>query len=109
MRARASREIWRRRVERWGRSGRSAREFAAAGGFHAETLRQWKYKLQREAQVPASLPLLEVVASRPRAAADPRFEVELVGGRRLRVPVSFDSDVLRRLLAILDGDDGATK
>ena len=30
------------------------------------------------------------------------FELELSGGRRLRVPASFDEAVLRRLLAILE-------
>jgi hypothetical protein len=33
---------------------------------------------------------------------DERFELELVDGRRLRVPLSFDTDALRRLLAALE-------
>ncbi len=100
---RANRETWRRRVERWAQSGKSAEEFAAAGGFHPETLRQWKYKLRREhatARSKTSLPFLEVLGA--ATSADARFEIELRRGRRLRVPASFDGETLRRLLAILE-------
>jgi len=30
------------------------------------------------------------------------FELELAGGRRLRVPASFDATTLRRLLEVLE-------
>jgi transposase-like protein len=101
---RASRETWRRRVERWAQSGQTAAEFAAAGGFHAETLRHWKYKLRREREGKTStptLPLVEVITSAATTTADARFEIELARGCRLRVPATFDGEALRRLLAIL--------
>jgi transposase len=107
---RSNRETWRRRVERWARSGQTAAEFAAAGGFHPKTLRYWRYKLRRErAATPAvvTLPLVEVMSA--PAGADLRFEIELAGGRRLRVPATFDGDALRRLLAILEDDDRRTR
>ncbi len=100
---RVHRETWRRRVERWARSGQTAEEFAAAGGFHPATLRQWKYKLRREAvtgHATTDLPLVGVLGG--ATTADARFEIELRRGRRLRVPAAFDGEALRRLLAILD-------
>ncbi len=102
---RASRETWRRRVERWAESGQSAEEFAATGGFHPETLRHWKYKLRRERDdggTPATMPLPLVEVLSTTTATDARFEVVLAHGRRLRVPPGFDGETLRRLLSILD-------
>jgi hypothetical protein len=54
-----------------------------------------------------TLPLVEVMSA--PAGADLRFEIELAGGRRLRVPATFDGDALRRLLAILEDDDRRTR
>jgi hypothetical protein len=100
---RESREQWQERVAQWRSSGLTAREFAARNRLKVHTLRHWAWKLGREtgdvtslARVPA---MIEVHA---RAATDDRFEIEL-GGRRVRVPPSFDADALRRLLAALEG------
>src|SRR5438477_8407160 len=93
---RESREQWQERVAQWRSSGLTARDFAARNRLKVHTLRHWSWKLGREggdvtsvARVPA---LIEV---HPRAATDDRFEIEL-GGRRVRVPPSFDADALRR-------------
>jgi transposase len=109
---RANRDEWRRRVARWAKSGKSAEEFAAAGGFHPATLRHWKYRLRRDeeeggaardrrrsARARGDWPLVEVLGA---PAMDLRFEVELRGGRRVRVPAQFDVDALRHLLAVLE-------
>ncbi len=37
------------------------------------------------------------------APADARIEIELVDGKRLRVPSAFDTDALRRIVATLEG------
>jgi hypothetical protein len=79
---RASRDEWRRPVDRWKDSGLTAKEFAAKTGINAGTLQFWSYKLRRPA---------------PR-----RFEVELGNGRRLRVPATFDASALKALFAILE-------
>jgi hypothetical protein len=79
------------------------------------TLRSWKYALASNGQSLAAarskaisvrsrlsepkFPLIEV---RGPDRTDERFELELVDGRRLRVPLSFDTDALRRLLAALE-------
>ena len=43
-RARADREEWRKRVERWKGSGLTAKEFAAETGINAGNLQFWQYK-----------------------------------------------------------------
>ena len=44
------------------------------------------------------LPLVEVHGVQ---VADSRFEIELPGERRLRVPAAFDAEALGRLLKVL--------
>lgn len=109
---RTSRDEWRKRIERWRESGLTAEQYAAELGINAGTLKFWKYKLgrperataeRRQAKQPKAprvpLPLVEV---RPAVvAAASGFELELSGGRRLRIPASFEADALGRLLAVL--------
>ena len=108
---RTSRDKWAKRVERWQDSGLSAEQFASELGINAGTLQFWRYKLRRpkaerttgsiaktttgEAAARA-LPFVEV-----RAAGAELFELELGGGRRLRIPASFEASALERLLAVL--------
>jgi len=120
-----SRDEWVKRVERWRDSGLTAKEFAAELGINAGTLAQWKHRLAKEkregkaeqsrrmlapraaSERPAPpistalatpLPLIEVQLS---ALPGEWFELELVDGRRLRIPPSFDDQPLRRLLRVL--------
>jgi transposase len=108
---RLRREQWAKHVARWRESGLVAREYAATAGVNLHTLRAWKYALadEKESSVVAqskaaakqsrvTVPLIEV---RGPNRGDERFELELVDGRRLRVPPSFDAETLRRLLAAL--------
>ena len=107
---RTSREEWRKRVERWKDSGLTAQQYAAELGIKASTLQFWKYKLggaapeqrrkpARSRDDGANLPLVEL---QPVVMASVQmFELELVGGRRLRVPAGFDAPSLERLLEVL--------
>jgi hypothetical protein len=47
----------------------------------------------------ATLPTM--IEVRAHSVGDDRFEIEL-GGRRVRVPPSFDADALRRLITLLE-------
>lgn len=105
--------VWAERVRRWGKSGLTAREFAAQLGVNASTLAFWKYKLgkeQRGGRAPRSalLPVqfVEVTGAVPGghsgAATDERLEVVCTGGRVVRVPRSFDAETLRRLVTVLE-------
>ena len=115
--ARDGRETWVKRVARWRDSGLTAKEFAAEMGINANTLAHWSWQL-RDQQTPlratrrrgkAPEPqFVEVVAPvaaaqvPPAAKVDP-LELVLHDGLCLRVPVHFDADALRRVVAVLVG------
>jgi hypothetical protein len=97
---RQGREVWRERVAHWRASGLTAREFAARHGFSANTLSWWRWQLGRAVPVreeEKAAAIVEVVAT----PVDGRLEL-VVGDRRIRVPVNFDEDTLRRLLSVLE-------
>ncbi len=113
---RRGREFWSGLVEEFDREGAAEghEEFATRHGVRCDTFRRWLYLLRaeksgrvwqrRRRKAPRQVarnpwPLVEVEAA---PAADTRFEIDLAQGRRLRVPVAFDGDALRRLLAIFD-------
>jgi transposase-like protein len=101
-RRRRGRDEQRRLIQEWEESGESAAAFAARIGVASNTVYRW-----RAASTSTSLPLPESTLARiveVRAAAmptDTRFEIEF-GGRRVRVPASFDETSLRRLLRALE-------
>jgi len=113
MRQRGNRREWSGRVAEWRRSGKTSREFAAETGVNPSTLLWWSTKLgaRRGAAKAAGsrrqergavdrlepLPLVELSGG----MVDDRFELELGGGRRLRIPPRFDAEALGRLLAVL--------
>ena len=125
-RARVSREEWAKRVERWRDSGLTSKEFAAELGISAATLTYWKWRLGKDAReaageapkTKASKPRPKQARPQPEAApesdvsslvvvqapaSDARLEVELADGKRLRVPSSFNTEALRRIVAALEG------
>jgi transposase-like protein len=111
-RERVDQEEWRRRIERWKDSGLTAKEFAAETGINPGTLQFWQYKLKRgerpapgKRRKPTSDAILSslVEVHGPASIVDQRFEIELRGGRRLRVAAGFQPAALKALLAILEG------
>ena len=114
--------IWRERVREWKRSGLSAAEFTAHRGFSAWSLYAWNRRLcggsrrkraTSHAIVPSRPPtFVEVVNAAAvvgndswpgREAASEPFEVVLVDGVRVRVPVRFDDAAVARLVSALEG------
>ena len=106
------RREWARRVQRWRRSGLTAGEFSESIGVKPGTLKYWAWRLGREAR-PANTDRTTTGGCRRRTptafvellsegVADGRFELELTGGRRLRIPVGFEPDALERLLAVVE-------
>jgi transposase len=109
---RASRKQWEKRVQRWQKSGLSADEFASRSGVSCQSLRSWKWKLNREAR---SLQGKESANGAERADSPPRFielatrtliseqrfELILTDGRRLLIPTGFDVTALSELLSVL--------
>jgi hypothetical protein len=115
--AREPREVWEKRVARWRESGLTAKEFAGEVGVNANTLAHWAWRLDQAGAGPAqgaaqssskpkppAVPFVEVV---PAAVADAvkapdALELVLIGGRTVRVPADFDSEALRRLIAVAE-------
>ena len=133
MAKRRTAEEWSVVVERWQRSGVSAKEFAAAEGLVASTLSWWKYHLAKKrvpkkAVVEKAAPrrrrkkrmqrarkagenaepirLVELVAPRASAAAsEAPLELVLGGDVVVRIQRGFDAETLRRLLAVFRSED----
>lgn len=53
----------------------------------------------QQLRLPGICTLIEVRSS---ARSDERFKVEPAGGRRVRVPVTFNAEAFRRLLAVIE-------
>ncbi len=102
-------------------SGKPLARFARQHGIHPSVLHRWLKELTRPilttgaatsaafaAVQVAELPLLpapEMPAAVPICASDANhgmIEIELAGGRRIRVGSNVDADALRRVVAVLD-------
>ena len=106
---RATREIWAKRVERWATSGLTAAEFAQETGLNAKTLTFWKWRLGRGSASKPSRSRSTFVEVRPdeatqTSAASELEAIEIIvrDGIRIRVPVRFDADILRRVVAAVE-------
>ena len=77
-------------------SGESLASFAEREGLSAAKLYRWRARLSEPAFV-------ELRPEPRRTEESGVLEVVVGGGRVVRVPADFDADVLRRLLAVLEG------
>ncbi|HMJ10655.1 MAG TPA: IS66 family insertion sequence element accessory protein TnpB [Polyangiaceae bacterium] len=114
--ARASREIWAKRVERWKDSGLSAKEFAAELDVSPKSLMFWKWKL-RQLESTKGGQIAGGNKRQPRTArmaphsfvqlvptpAPPSMALELVlrDGLVLRVAPGFDEATLLQVASLL--------
>lgn len=118
----ATRAEWSKRIERWEKSGLSARAFAAREGVDAKRLTWWRWKLRSSPLEPpepaaeASLSWLPVrvvdpppppARALPRAALAPSapaqpspLEIALPNGRVVRVWPDVEPEALARVLAV---------
>lgn len=122
---RCSRDQWRKRVEQWRGSGKTARVFAKELGLNFATFKHWVYTIGRENRgVPrrghvagergrkgqamksgSAISLNSLVELQPAArGSDGRLEVELSCGRIVRVPTGFDVRVLTDIVRALEGE-----
>src|SRR5690242_3838643 len=114
--ARASREIWAKRVERWKDSGLSAKEFAAELDVSPKSLTFWKWKLG-QLESPKGAPSIGRGSRQTKTArvaphrflqlvptsAPPSTALELVlrDGMVLRVAPGFDEATLLQVTSLL--------
>lgn len=118
--ARATREVWAKRVERWKDSGLTAKEFAAELDVSASSLTFWKWKLGRlasgtpakprvrrkarvESAAHAGVKFLQLVPTPAACDRSGSFELVFASGVVLRVPQDFDDSALARLIGALGG------
>ena len=118
--ARADRDEWAKRVQRWQESGLTAREFADELGLKATSLSFWKWRLKKDrslavkpakraqlllSKAPKAVGFVELTAPARGAVTFARGNeagIELVVGEYvIRIPNGFDDATLRRLLAVL--------
>ena len=123
--AKNTRETWEKRIERWQDSGLTAREFSAEIGVNPHTLSHWKWRLnadsnqkQKKARISKhkavkkdssalkerpneqTVDFIEVVT---HGITQPEpFEVILADGVRVRIPIGFGAEDLRRLLQAVE-------
>jgi hypothetical protein len=99
----AARDQWRKHIEQWAASGLTAAQYGEKAGVNPRTLTYWKWRLGRERGEGASPKGAVATLVEFRAPEDTRMELILSGGRRVRVPTSFDAPALRRLIDVLEG------
>ena len=86
----------------WGRSGQSGAAFARQHGLSVRRLLRWRARLKPAA--PVFHPVRVVERARPIAPRSPAaLELELRGGRRVRVPADFDPELLEALVRTVEG------
>jgi len=97
---------WRALIREQERSGLSVSEFARRRGVSVATLYWWRSQLSRRGGRGRATRLMavEVVGSKEvdPSSGDRDFELELSGGRRLRVPARFDAEALSRLIVAVE-------
>lgn len=98
--AKATREEWKRRVERWRASGLTAASFAAREGLNAGTLRWWSSQLGREVEAPSFVDVTRLVL--PRSQPPASVEVVIRDAVSVRVQPGFDAELLRAVVAALE-------
>ena len=90
-------------VEAWRRSGQSGAAFARQHGLSVARLLRWRDRLKRSA-APVFHPVRVVEGVRAIAAPVPEaLELELRGGRRIRVAAGFDPELLEQLVRTVEG------
>jgi hypothetical protein len=97
------REQWRERIAEQERSGMSVKEFCRERGLTECSFYAWRKRL-RNGEEPVRFALVEREAQGRRegaTATDPRLELVLTGGARLRIGTGVDSTTLRTVLAAL--------
>ena len=113
--ARAGREEWAKRVQRWQESGLTAGEFARETGLKASTLSFWKWRLKREQEAPpatrgkkprnpvkSAVRFVEISAPVGIGSDVGMMELVVEGRYVVRIGCEFDGAVLSRLLDALE-------
>ena len=86
----------------WRHSGQSVAAFARRHGLSDRRLLRWRARLAPAAPVFHPVRVVERTELRASGGAEP-LELELRGGRRIRVPAGFDPELLEQLVRTVEG------
>jgi len=89
-------------VEAWRSGGETLVEFARRHGVEPRRLARWVTRLQGAGEGSLRFHPVRLVESPAETGAAGPIEIQLAGGRRVRVPRGFETDDLRRVLAVLE-------
>src|SRR5579883_1954910 len=100
-------QFWRDHLQRWQRSGLSARAYCRRQRLSAPSFYGWRRTLaDRDRATPTepTVAFLPLHVRHDPLSPDPApLELVLGNGRRLRIPAGFPPDCLRAVLALLEG------
>jgi hypothetical protein len=88
-------------VDAWRNSGESLSWFAKRQGVERKRLARWVRRLEGAAGGPLRFHPVRLVGSLGESGGGAPIEIQLAGGHRVRVVHGFQSEDLRRVLAVL--------
>jgi transposase len=88
-------------VEAWRRSGERVSGFARRHGVEPRRLARWVRRLAGAGEGSVRFHPVRLVERSVEAGAGGPIEIQVAGGRYVRVPRGFESEDLRRVLAVL--------
>ena len=89
-------------LEAWRRSGQSGAAFAREHGVCVRRLLRWRDRLEAS-NAPVFHPVRVIERAAPFAEIATVLELELRGGRRIRVVRGFDPELLEALVRAVEG------
>jgi hypothetical protein len=103
----AGRPYWRQTearliIEAWQERGETVSGFAQRPGGDPRRLSRWASRLGRSAPAPVHVHPVRIAGDGASHGGGASIEIELGRGRRVRVAPGFDTEDLRRVLAVLD-------
>ena len=98
---------WRKHISKWSKSGLTQAEYCRRNGLSAAAFHWWKGELRRKSKAqkasPTSIQFVEVQGVSPtHGSRNESYEVLLSRDRTIRVGHDFDSEVLKRLIAVVE-------
>jgi hypothetical protein len=98
---------WQKHIFQWSESGLTQAEYCRRNKLSVAAFNWWKRNLRKKSKAQknssASMQFVEVHGVPPvHSDCDETYEVVLPRGRAIRVGRDFDSDVLKRLIAVVE-------
>ena len=90
-------------VEAWRSGGETLPEFAARYGVDPKRIARWASRLQKPQPEAVGFHPVRLVGVEPGNGSGSAIEIDLIGGRRVRLAHGFEAEDLRRVLAVLEG------